>query len=102
MGTTLQRQTRLDGEFDRLYQGGLKHADFRILFETKLQEMKESGMEMLGEETLYREYLAELDSDYRIPLMHMDWKIAGPGMPARKPKNYKEIGRAVGLLVEER
>ena len=34
--------------------------------------------------------------------MQKDWKIDGRGLTARKPNTYKEIGRAVGLLLEER
>ena len=44
--------------------------------------------------------IAKLVSDYhRLPLMQEDLNIDGPGMPARKPNNYKEIARAVGLPI---
>ena len=51
--TVLQKQTRIEAQFEALQQGALKHADFRILFEVKLQDMRESGIEIPREDTLY-------------------------------------------------
>ena len=43
-----------------------------------------------------------MNSDYRVHLLSKDWRIDGPDKPARKPMTYREIGRAVALLLEER
>ena len=100
--TVLQKQTRIEAQFEALQQGNLKHADFRILFEVKLQDMRESGIEIPREDTLYRKYSGKMNSDYRVHLLSKDWRIDGPDKPARKPMTYREIGRAVALLLEER
>ena len=102
METVLQKQTRIEAQFEALQQGNLKHADFRILFEVKLQDMRESGIEIPREDTLYRKYLGKMNPDYLVHLLSKDWRIDGPDKPARKPMTYREIGRAVTLLLEER
>ena len=53
----MQKMTRLDKEFDALEQGGFSHADIRALWESKLQDMEESRMDMPSEQTLQRKYL---------------------------------------------
>ncbi len=50
--TELQKMTRLDREFDALVQGNMTHADFRALWDSKLQDMEESGMDMPTSSTL--------------------------------------------------
>eukprot|EP00973_Karenia_brevis_P029227 4031013-Karenia_brevis.AAC.1 len=39
--TALQKATRLDRELVALTQGGMSHADFRALFDAKLQDMED-------------------------------------------------------------
>ena len=76
--TLLQRQTRIDREFESLVQGGLSHAEFRALFEDKLQDIRECpGMDMPSEKLLYRKYLAKIKPEYRLRVMQKDWKIDG-------------------------
>ena len=50
--TPMQKMVRLDQEFEMLQQGALSHADFRALWEDKLQDMIESDMDMPTEQTL--------------------------------------------------
>ena len=61
----MQKTIRLDREFAMLEQGGMSHADFRALFESKLQDMEESDMDMPTEKTLFREYLTKLTPENR-------------------------------------
>ena len=44
--TTLQKQTRLDLEFQCLCMGTLRHSTFRAMWVEKLQDMEESMMDM--------------------------------------------------------
>ena len=55
--TVLQKQPRLDQEFRDLAQGGLSLADFRALWDARLQDMEDSGMDMPSEQTLFRYFL---------------------------------------------
>ena len=63
--TPLQKQCRLDGEYNALEQGGLSHADFRALWDSKLQDMEEAKMDMPTEATLFRHYLRKLSRELR-------------------------------------
>ena len=83
-------------------QGGLSHADFRALFETKLQDMEESEMDMPTEQTLYRKYLTKINPELRVRVLSKEWKIDGEDYPPSMPTTHKEIARAVGLLLEEK
>ena len=89
--TVLQKMTRLDGEFDRLVQGNLSHADFRALFESKLMDMEDSGMDMPTEQTMFRKYLSKIDAEMRVRVMSKEWKIDGPNLPPRSPKTLSLI-----------
>ena len=57
--TSLQKIFRVEKEFERLEQGTMSHADFRALFESKLEDLKEAGIDVnrWDEQTLYRHYL---------------------------------------------
>ena len=99
--TRMQKHVRLDAEFDYLQQGGLSHADFRAQFESKLQDMEDSTMDMPTAQTLFRKYLTKLDAKIRIKVMSKEWKIDGPEAGARVPATYQDVARAVGLLLEE-
>ena len=100
--TPMQKVVRLDKEFEALEQGGLSHADFRALWDAKLQDMEESGMDMPTETTLYRKYLTKLSPGLRMQVISKDWKIDGPDKPPRMVKTYQDIARAVGLALEEK
>ena len=100
--TNMTRQSRLDGEFERLQQGAVRHSEFQLAWEKQLQAHKEAGMEIPGKETLYRKYLSKLNPSYRTPLMQKDWRLDGPDLPARKFTTWQEIAKAVNLMLEER
>ena len=100
--TALQRMTRLDREFDTLVQGNMSHADFRALFESKLQDMEESEMDMPTETTLFRRYLQKINPEMRIRILQKEWKVDGPNKPARNPTTYQEVAIATGLVLEEK
>ena len=100
--TLLQRQTRIDREFESLVQGGLSHAEFRALFEDKLQDIRECpGMDMPSEKLLYRKYLAKIKPEYRLRVMQKDWKIDGEDNPPRTCKTYHDVAKAIALSQEE-
>ncbi len=67
--TELQKMTRLDREFDALAQGNMSHADFRALWDNKLQDMEESGMDMPTTITLYRKYLQKINPEMRTRIL---------------------------------
>ena len=97
----MQKMIRLDQEYAALEQGSLSHADFRALFESKLQDMMESGMHMPSEETLFRNYLTKLTPDVRARVLSKDWRI-NEGEQARQPKTHKELAKVVGMCLEGR
>ena len=97
----MQKEVRLDMEFENLEQGGMSHADFRALFESKIQDMEESSMDMPTQATLYRKYLTKLNPEIRPRVLSKEWKIDGDDKPPRQPTTYRDVARAVGLLLEE-
>ena len=97
----MQKMTRLDREFEDLSQGSTSHADFRALFDAKLQDMEESDMDMPTATTLYRKYSGKISPIDRVAILQKEWKVDGPHLPARSPKMYTEVAIAVGLLLEE-
>jgi hypothetical protein len=100
--TKLQKMTRLDKEFESLEQGGMTHSDFRALFESKLQDMDDSPMDMPTVQTLYRKYLTKIAPTLRAQVLSKEWKIDGEDKPARAPSTYKEVAKACGLILEEK
>ena len=100
--TNMQKRIRLDKQYQKSEQGGLSHANFRAMFDTLLQDMEESGMDMPTVETLHRNYLTRLNSELRIRVMSKEWKIDGPNKPTRPTATYKDIAVACGLCLEER
>ena len=100
--TRMQKLTRLDKEFEELHQGGLSHADFRTLWDSKLQDMEVSGMDMPTDETLYRKYLTKLNGELRARVLSKEWKIDGPDSVPRPATTHKDVAVAVGLGLEER
>lgn len=100
--TNLQKLTRLDREFEGLEQGGLSHADFRALFDSKIQDMEEACMDMPSIHTLFRKYLQKLNPELRGKIQSKDYKIDGPELPPRAPKTYQDLGLAVIHALEEK
>ena len=100
--TKLQKQIRLDDDFEKLNQGSLSHADFRALFVSTLQDMEFANMDIPSETTLYRKYLTKLNDQLRTRVMSKEWKIDGEDKPARLPTTHREVAIAVGLCLEER
>jgi hypothetical protein len=78
----------------------MSHSDFRALFESKLQDMDESPMDMPTEQTLYRKYLTKIAPTLRNQVLSKEWKIDGEDKPARTPTTYKEVAKACGLILE--
>jgi hypothetical protein len=100
--TTMQKQVRLDQEFEMLAQGGMSHADYRALWESKLQDLQEAGMDLPTETTLYRKYLMKLNASLRTRVLSKEWKLDGPDLPTRPLKTYKDVGIACSLALEEK
>ena len=100
--TQLQKETRVEREFEVLEQGCMSHADFRALFASKLQDMKEANLDMPTDAALYRKYLTKLAPELRTRVLSKEWKIDGPDKPARNPKSHREVAIAVGLCLEEK
>ena len=98
----MQKQIRLDREFNELEQGANSHADFRALWEAKLQDMEESGMDMPMEATLFRKYLTKLESLARQQIMQKDWKLDGSDQPSRPMRTWQDAAKAMSLRLEER
>ena len=85
-----------------LEQGGMSHADFRALFEAKLQDMEEAHLDMPTSAALYRKYLQKLNPDLRTRVLQKEWKVDGPDKSARNPKTHRDLAIAVGLCLEEK
>jgi hypothetical protein len=100
--TKMQKMMRLDREFDRLEQASMSHANFRVAWEAKLQDMEEAEMDMPTEHTLYRRYLQKINPEYRVKVLSREWKLDGEDKPARMPKTYQEVSTAISMLLEER
>ena len=101
--TNLQKMTRLDQEYQALCQGGMNHAEFRVLFESKLQDMAEcTNYEVPMESVLYRNYLCKLRQNLKSEVLRKEWKLDGPTNPPRPMATWRDVAKAVGLLLEER
>ena len=100
--TSLQKLIRLDREFESLEQGGLSHADFRALWDSKIQDMEESDMDMPTCQTLFGKYLQKLNPELRVKVQSKDYKIDGADLPPRAPKTYQDIGLSVIHALEEK
>ena len=55
--TDMAKQIRLEKEYNALQQGSWHHAEFRARYEEKIQDMKDSGMDMPSSKTMCRQYL---------------------------------------------
>ena len=86
----MQKKTRLDIEFEGLTQGGLSHADFRALWESKLEDWVEAKMDMPTADTLYRKYLCKLNAELRRLVLSKDWRVDGEDNPPRKCKTWED------------
>eukprot|EP00973_Karenia_brevis_P031716 4377480-Karenia_brevis.AAC.1 len=76
----------------------MSHADFRALFDAKLQDMEDCpNYDMPTKAMLYRSYLTKLNPELRAGVQAKDWRIDGQDKPARAPKTYPELARAVGM-----
>ena len=81
--TKLQKQSRLDKEFRELEQGALTYADFRSLWDGKIQDMEDAQMDMPTPQTLFRYHLQKLNSELRIKVQSKDYRIDGADNPPR-------------------
>eukprot|EP00973_Karenia_brevis_P034489 4756632-Karenia_brevis.AAC.1 len=101
--TGMQKAIRLDREFNTLAQGRMSHADFRALFDARLQDMEDCpDYDMPTGAELFRKYLTKLNPDLRAGVQAKDWRVDGEDKPPRAPKTYLELARAVGMLLEEK
>ena len=97
------KQSRMDKEFEALQMGAMSHADFRALFEAKLQDMEEcEGLDMPTEQTLYRAYLNKIHGELRAVTLSKDWKLDGKDKPARRAVTWKDVAKAVSMHLEEK
>ena len=97
------KQSRMDREFDSLAMGAMTHADFRALFEAKLQDMEEcEGLDKPTEQTLYRAYLNKIPGELRTVTLSKDWKLDGKDKPARRAVTWRDVAKAVSMHLEER
>ena len=97
------KQSRMDKEFDALQMGAMSHADFRALFEAKLQDMEEcEGYDMPTEHALYRAYLGKIPGELRAVTISKDWKLDGKHQSARPAKSWRDVAKAVSMHLEER
>jgi hypothetical protein len=101
--TEIQKMTRLDTEFNRLQQGGMKHADFRALWLDKLEDIAEcTEMDKKTPQQLYIAYLNKITPTLRAAVLSKEWRIDGNNAPPRNPKTHQDIAKACGLVLEER
>ena len=101
--TPLQREDRLDKEFEALKQGNSTHAEFRALFGEKLDEVEDAKMDLVeSEATIRRKYLSKLNLDLRATVLSKTWPLGGEERPSRRPTTWVEVATAVELELESR
>ena len=98
----MQKKARADMAFAKCSQGGLTHAEFQVLWEEKLEQMREAGVDMPTVDTLHRNYLVRLNHELRVSVQSKDWRIDGPEEPPRKTETWEGVAAAVGCFLEER
>ena len=89
--TTFQREDRLEKEFEALQMGRTSHAEFRSLWEEKLNECLEAGVYRADEATyearLKRKYLSKISAELRSTVLGKVWMLDGEDKPSRKPNS---------------
>ena len=103
--TPFQTQIRLDNDFKGLTMGGRPHAEFRSLFEQKIDEMEEFEC-LVSPAALCRAYLTKITPDLRQAVMYREWPLdPGDGDKAsmhRAPVTWQEVARCCVLVLEKR
>ena len=87
---------RLDKEFESLEQGGMSHADFRALFESKLRDMEESDMDRMTPDTLYRKYLTKLNAELRTRIMSRNGRSMAMTNLLRRLRRITKLRKRLG------
>ena len=104
--TNFQREDRLEKEFEALQMGRMGHAEFRSLWEEKLDECLEAGVYRADEATyesrLKRKYLSKISAELRSTVLSKVWMLDGEEKPARKPNSWDEVARAIEIEMESR
>ena len=96
--TRMQRQHRVEQEFERLRQGALHFAAFRVEWEQKLLDMQEAGV-VQTEDTLFRKLMHKLSQSLRTQVNSRVWQLDENG-PARQPKTWQELVTCVEQLLD--
>ena len=101
--TPFQRQDRLDKEFEALQMGKLSHAEFRSLFEEKVEDMEDAKLSMATcQDTLKRKYLSKLPHEFRRSVLSQLWPLDGEDKQPRRPNSWEEVADAVEMEMENR
>jgi hypothetical protein len=58
--SAIQRQIRVESEYQRLEQGSMGYYQFYVEWKKKLLDLEEAGCEMPGPKTLYIQYMQKL------------------------------------------
>ena len=96
----LQKQTRVENEFDALEMGRMPHSAFLVEWERLLIELDDAGISLPDTSTLYRRYLQKLAPELRSTILTRTWMLDDG--PPRKPGAWQECAECVAQELESR
>ena len=99
--TVMQKQERVEREFDQLQMGKLSHSTFRAEWEYCLEELEDAGVDLPSQNSLYRKYLRKLSPELRAAVLRQAWEVV-PGELPRRPKAWEEVADCVEMELETR
>ena len=90
----LQKQTRVENEFNAFEMGRLPHATFLAGWEKLLEALDDAGVAKPDPDTLFRRYLHKLSPELRAQVLSRPFSLdAGP---PRRPTTWEECAECVG------
>ncbi len=95
----MQRQTRVENEFNASEMGPLLHSAFLAESERMLIALVDAGVGTPEPATLYRRYLQKLSPELRTSLLTHAWVDTGP---PRRPETRQECTESAAQELEGR
>ena len=96
----LQKQSRVESEFNALEMGRLPHSTFLVEWERLLIALVDADVVLPDAATLFRRYMQKLTTELRSALMSRTW-VLDKG-PPRKPETWEECAECVAQELEGR
>ena len=96
----LQKQSRVESEFNALEMGRLPHSMFLVEWERLLIALVDADIVLPDPATLFRRYMQKLTTELRSALMSRTW-VLDKG-PPRRPETWEECAECVAQELEGR